>query len=199
MQPLDPDTLARIRSLELRARQTIEGFITGGHRSKQHGFAVEFAQHREYVPGDDIRHIDWKVYGRTGTLLPQAVRAGNQPGLLAPGRCQRVDALRLGRGHQVRPRLHGGRVARLPGRSADRQRRAGDVRLAGAAVPAAGQPADAPEGRLPVAGRRRVGPEVEDRTGAARSGRPVHAAAAWWPCSATCSTSRPRCSPGSST
>src|SRR5215213_4026703 len=65
MQTLDPDTLARIRSLELRARQTIDGFVTGGHRSKQHGFAVEFAQHREYVPGDDIKHIDWKVYGRT--------------------------------------------------------------------------------------------------------------------------------------
>jgi uncharacterized protein (DUF58 family) len=65
MQPLDPETLARVRALELRARQTIEGFITGGHRSKHHGFAVEFAQHREYVPGDDIRHIDWKVYGRT--------------------------------------------------------------------------------------------------------------------------------------
>jgi uncharacterized protein (DUF58 family) len=65
MQPLDPETLARIRALELRARQTIEGFVTGGHRSKQHGFAVEFAQHREYVPGDDIRHVDWKVYGRS--------------------------------------------------------------------------------------------------------------------------------------
>src|SRR5438552_13069155 len=65
MQALDPDTLARVRALELRARQTIDGFVTGGHRSKHHGFAVEFAQHREYVPGDDIRHIDWKVYGRT--------------------------------------------------------------------------------------------------------------------------------------
>src|SRR4051794_30019545 len=65
MQTLDPDTLARIRSLELRARQTIDGFVTGGHRSKQHGFSVEFAQHREYVPGDDIRHVDWKVYGRS--------------------------------------------------------------------------------------------------------------------------------------
>jgi uncharacterized protein (DUF58 family) len=64
MQPLDSETLARIRALELRARQTVEGFVTGGHRSKQHGFAVEFAQHREYVPGDDIRHVDWKVYGR---------------------------------------------------------------------------------------------------------------------------------------
>src|SRR5215204_4190702 len=65
MQTLDPDTLARIRSLELRARQTVEGFVTGGHKSRQHGFAVEFAQHREYAPGDDIRHVDWKVVART--------------------------------------------------------------------------------------------------------------------------------------
>ncbi|WP_020473789.1 DUF58 domain-containing protein [Zavarzinella formosa] len=64
MNGLDPDVLSRIRTLELRARRAIEGILTGGHRSKQHGFAVEFAQHREYVPGDDIRHIDWKVYGR---------------------------------------------------------------------------------------------------------------------------------------
>jgi uncharacterized protein (DUF58 family) len=61
---LDPNLLARMESLELRARQAVEGYISGGHRSKQHGFAVEFAQHREYAPGDDIRHIDWKVYGR---------------------------------------------------------------------------------------------------------------------------------------
>src|SRR5262245_42771533 len=65
MSLLDPETLARIRSLELQARQTVEGFITGGHKSRQHGFAVEFAQHREYAPGDDIRHVDWKVVART--------------------------------------------------------------------------------------------------------------------------------------
>jgi uncharacterized protein (DUF58 family) len=68
MQTLDAETLARIRSLELRARQTVEGFLSGGHRSRQHGFAVEFAQHREYVPGDDIRHVDWKAYGRKERL-----------------------------------------------------------------------------------------------------------------------------------
>lgn len=64
MAELDPEVLTRIRTLELRAKKAIEGVLTGGHRSKQHGFAIEFAQHREYVPGDDIRHIDWKVYGR---------------------------------------------------------------------------------------------------------------------------------------
>ena len=64
-QYLDPQTLARVRSLELEARLVIEGYLSGMHRSPYHGFAVEFAQHREYVPGDDIKHIDWKVYGRS--------------------------------------------------------------------------------------------------------------------------------------
>jgi uncharacterized protein (DUF58 family) len=63
---LDPRTLAQVRGLELQARLVVEGFLAGQHRSQQYGFAVEFAQHREYVPGDDIKHIDWKVYGRTG-------------------------------------------------------------------------------------------------------------------------------------
>ena len=62
---LDPRTLAQVRGLELQARLVVEGYLSGQHRSPQHGFAVEFAQHREYVPGDDIKHIDWKVYGRT--------------------------------------------------------------------------------------------------------------------------------------
>src|SRR4051812_28447686 len=63
---LDPLTLAKVRSLELQARLVVEGYISGMHKSPYHGFSVEFAQHREYVPGDDIKHIDWKVYGRTG-------------------------------------------------------------------------------------------------------------------------------------
>ena len=61
----DPDVLSRIDRLELEARQVVEGYLAGRHRSPRHGFAVEFAQHREYAPGDDIKHIDWKVYGRT--------------------------------------------------------------------------------------------------------------------------------------
>lgn len=65
MMPLDPAVLARIDRLELEARQVVEGYLSGRHRSPRHGFAVEFAQHREYAPGDDIKHIDWKVYGRT--------------------------------------------------------------------------------------------------------------------------------------
>lgn len=61
----DPQVLARVDRLELEARQFVEGYLAGRHRSPRHGFAVEFAQHREYAPGDDIKHIDWKVYGRT--------------------------------------------------------------------------------------------------------------------------------------
>lgn len=51
--------------MELRARLVVEGFITGLHKSPYHGFSVEFAEHRQYMPGDEIRHIDWKILGKT--------------------------------------------------------------------------------------------------------------------------------------
>jgi uncharacterized protein (DUF58 family) len=63
---LDPLALAKVRSLELQARLIVEGYLSGLHKSPYHGFSVEFAEHREYVPGDDLKHLDWKVYGRTG-------------------------------------------------------------------------------------------------------------------------------------
>ena len=56
--------LAGISKLDLRAKLVVEGFITGLHRSPFHGYSVEFAEHRAYVPGDDLKHIDWKVLGR---------------------------------------------------------------------------------------------------------------------------------------
>ena len=65
---LDPKTLDRIKRLDVRARLVVEGFITGQHKSPYHGFAVEFATHREYAPGDDTRHIDWKVWSRSDRL-----------------------------------------------------------------------------------------------------------------------------------
>src|SRR3989442_12391471 len=61
----DPQTLARISKLEWRARVVVEGVISGRHKSPHRGYSVEFAQHRDYTPGDEIRHIDWKVYGRS--------------------------------------------------------------------------------------------------------------------------------------
>src|SRR5215468_3574646 len=65
---LDPRTLAKVGNLELRARLIVEGLMTGMHRSPYQGISVEFAQHRPYVQGDDIRHIDWKVLGRTDKI-----------------------------------------------------------------------------------------------------------------------------------
>jgi uncharacterized protein (DUF58 family) len=60
----DPAALMRIRNLELRARSVVEGFSKGLHRSPRHGFSAEFAEYRSYVPGDDIRYLDWKVLAR---------------------------------------------------------------------------------------------------------------------------------------
>ena len=62
---LDPVALSRLGGMELVARLVVEGFITGLHKSPYQGFSVEFAEHRQYMPGDDIRHIDWKVFGKS--------------------------------------------------------------------------------------------------------------------------------------
>jgi len=62
---LQPEVVAKLTNMELVARLVVEGFITGLHKSPYHGFSVEFAEHRQYMPGDEIRHIDWKIYGRT--------------------------------------------------------------------------------------------------------------------------------------
>lgn len=67
-QYLDPRVLARIGGLDLRARLVVEGLMTGLHRSPYQGASVEFAQHRPYVAGDDIRHLDWKVFAKTDKL-----------------------------------------------------------------------------------------------------------------------------------
>src|SRR5437660_1786267 len=61
----DPEGLARVGSMELVAKQVVEGFLTGRHRSPYHGFSVEYLDHRPYVPGDDLRSIDWKILART--------------------------------------------------------------------------------------------------------------------------------------
>ena len=65
---LDPRTLAKVKGLRLRARHIVEGYVAGLHRSPFRGFSIEFAEHREYVPGDDLRYLDWKVFGRTDKL-----------------------------------------------------------------------------------------------------------------------------------
>lgn len=65
---LAPEVLARIGSLELIARYVVEGFISGLHRSPHLGFSTDFAEHRQYMPGDDLRHLDWKLLARTDRL-----------------------------------------------------------------------------------------------------------------------------------
>lgn len=62
---LDPTLLAHHGRLALKARDLVEGFLTGMHKSPFKGFSIEFAEHRQYTPGDEIRHIDWRVFGKT--------------------------------------------------------------------------------------------------------------------------------------
>ncbi len=62
---LDPEAVSRLRNMELRARLVVEGFLQGMHRSPYHGFSVEFAEYRQYMPGDAPRYVDWKVFGKT--------------------------------------------------------------------------------------------------------------------------------------
>jgi uncharacterized protein (DUF58 family) len=66
---LDPKVLNKITRLDLKARHIVEGFMGGMHKSPYHGFSVEFAEHREYAPGDDLKHLDWKVFGRSDRLF----------------------------------------------------------------------------------------------------------------------------------
>lgn len=62
---LNPSVISKLSTLELKAKFVVEGFIAGLHKSPFHGFSVEFAEHRQYMPGDDLKYLDWKVLGRT--------------------------------------------------------------------------------------------------------------------------------------
>ena len=64
-QVLSPEIISRLNNLSLKARFVVEGFIVGLHKSPYHGFSVEFSEHRAYGAGDEIRHIDWKLWGKT--------------------------------------------------------------------------------------------------------------------------------------
>src|SRR6267142_4297279 len=62
---LDPHFVSKLARLDLRARLVVDGFLTGLHKSPYHGFSVEFAEHRQYMPGDPLRHLDWKVLAKS--------------------------------------------------------------------------------------------------------------------------------------
>ena len=72
---IDPKALLAIRDLELRARVVVEGLWSGMHRSPYFGQSVEFLQHREYVPGDDLRRLDWRAYGRSDKFFVKEFEA----------------------------------------------------------------------------------------------------------------------------
>ena len=72
---LRPDLIAQVQRLDLRARFIVEGFYAGLHASPYHGFSVEFSEHRKYAPGDDLRTIDWNVYGKTDRFYVKKYRA----------------------------------------------------------------------------------------------------------------------------
>jgi len=79
---LDPAVLARIDNLELVARTVVDGFISGLHRSPYLGLSTDFAEHRPYMPGDDIRRIDWRVYGRTDRFYVKEFEADTNANML---------------------------------------------------------------------------------------------------------------------
>ena len=66
---IDPAQLARLGNLPIKARVIVEGALSGLHRASVHGSSVEFAEHKEYTPGDELRHVDWKAYAKLDTLL----------------------------------------------------------------------------------------------------------------------------------
>ena len=74
---IDFTALTQYDNLEFIAKQVVEGFITGLHKSPLHGFSVEFAEHRQYNPGEPTKHIDWKLYAN-GQIVCETLRRGDQ-------------------------------------------------------------------------------------------------------------------------
>src|SRR3989442_14969875 len=108
---IDPAVLTRISSLELVARTVVEGFISGLHRSPYLGFSVNFAEYRQYRPGDDIRRIDWKVYGRPDRFFGKEDEGETNTGVQIILDCSHSMAYGSRGNHKVREGpVPGGRV-----------------------------------------------------------------------------------------
>ena len=102
--------MARLGTLDLKARTIVEGFLTGLHRSPFKGFSVEFAEYRQYMPGDDLATIDWKVYARTDRHYVKKFEEETNLDCHILLDVSALDGLRLGPGHQAAS------TASLPGR-----------------------------------------------------------------------------------
>ena len=120
---VDPKVLARIGNLELLARTVVDGFINGLHRAPFFGASIDFAEHRGYVAGDDIRRVDWRLYARTDRYYVKQYEADTNTNFIGAARHLEVDGVRERRRRQARIRLLPRRVPRLPGAPAARPRR----------------------------------------------------------------------------
>ena len=121
---IDPPTLMRIKSLHMRARIVVQGFLSGLHRSPHHGFSVEFSEYRQYSPGDDLRHLDWKLFARSDRYYIKRFEEETNLRCHLVVDMSRSDGLRLHlRLQQDRLRPHRRRHARLFSRDAARRRR----------------------------------------------------------------------------
>ena len=127
-QFVDPTALARIRNLELLARTVVDGFINGLHRAPHLGFSLDFAEHRGYEPGDDLRRVDWRVFARTDRYYVKQFEADSNANMRRRARRVDVDAVRQRRRHQARLRPLPGRVAAVLLAPAAGPRGPGDLR-----------------------------------------------------------------------
>ena len=137
---LHPDTIAKISRLDVRARQVVEGFISGMHKSPLFGHSIEFVQHREYTAGDDIRHLDWKVWSKTDRFYIKQYEA--ETNLRTTLVVDVSESMHYGRG-ALNKYNYACTIARLPGLSASsptRRRRCHHLRFGRAANRAVAQP-----------------------------------------------------------
>ncbi len=126
---LNPQTLASLEGLDLQARLVVEGYVAGLHKSPYHGFSVEFAEHREYAPGDDIRHVDWKVWSKTDKFyLKQYEEETNLLTYLLLDTSESMGVRLGGQRHEAPVRAVRRGVAGLPGPPAAGLGRPGDLR-----------------------------------------------------------------------
>ena len=127
-QFVDPSALARIRNLELLARTVVDGFINGLHRAPHLGFSLDFAEHRGYEPGDDLRRVDWRVFARTDRYYVKQFEADSNANLVVA--LDVSSSMRYGsrRRHEARLRALPRRVAAVLLAPAARPRRPGHLR-----------------------------------------------------------------------
>ncbi len=163
-----PCCSAQIGDLALLARTVVDGFLHGLHRSLRPGLSLDFAEHRPYQPGDDLRRIDWRVYGRTDRFYLKTYEADTNADVVFALDASASMDFGSDRGHQVRLRPHAGRVAALAGAAPGRPGRPGHDGRRPRRHRAALDPA--PRSRSAHAGTRRsagAGPDPGD----AREGR----------------------------